>query len=435
MTLDIQLTKIRQELTLSAEALADIATSFRKAMVEGLAGQPSSLKMLPSFIGLPNGREKGSVIAIDFGGTNVRVIEAELDGAAKIEVRQMKRFPLIDAAAGYNHTNQEADASQLFGFIAARVAEIAKPGASYPLGHTFSFPCEQLGINQARLIHWTKEFRTRGVEGQDIGALLGAALAKAGLAGVKGVAIINDTVGTQLAAAYSQRNIDMASICGTGHNTCYLEPRHPLSGKPMIVNMESGNFDGVPQTRFDVAVDRESERPGAQRLEKMVSGYYLGEVARQVLSTLAVEGVLPASEAFGRKQVLKGIDLDRILADTGALAQTAEVMQRCFGLGSLSAAQLSAVQEVLRLVARRSARLVAASFQGTALHIDPQGAQAHKVAIDGSLYEKMPNYALWLQEALDEMNPASRGRLSTVLAKDGSGIGAAIAAATVGMAP
>lgn len=421
-----------RDLTLPAEALTRMAQSFKEAMSAGLAGRTSSLKMLPSFLALPTGAEKGRVIAVDFGGTNVRVLEAELTGRGEVKIEQMRRFPLVDPAAGYDYMSGSADASHLFGFIAARVGEIARPGVDYPLGHTFSFPCEQTGVNKARLIVWTKEFKTRGVEGQDIGALFDAALARAGVGHVKGRAIINDTVGTLLAAAYLKRDVDIASICGTGHNTCYLEPSFPATGKPMIVNMESGNFDQVPQTRFDIALDRASERPGAQKLEKMVSGYYLGEIVRHILADMATQGVLPKSAKLGQVLALKGMDLDHILSAKGELHRVSEVAQRCLGLEDLSKVQLQAIQNMVQLVARRSARLVAATFFGTLLHTDAGLAREHTVAIDGSLYEKLPGYAGWLQEALDELAP--KGRVTTMLSKDGSGIGAAIAAGMTGTA-
>jgi hexokinase len=370
-------------------------------------------------------------MAIDFGGTNVRVLEAELDGFGNVVVQQMKRFPLVDPKGRYNYVCGEARAGELFGFIAERLGELAKPGQTYPLGHTFSFPCEQRGLNQASLIHWTKEFRTQGVEGQDIGALLDAALQAKGLTRIRGKAIINDTVGTLLAAAYGRHHVDVASICGTGHNTCYLQPAHPLTGEPMIVNMESGNFNRVPQSRFDAALDAASERPGSQRLEKMCSGYYLGEVVRLVLADLVAAGLLPASERLAARQVLGGEHLSLILDDEEPLlADIAAVAAERLGWTGLTHDQLLCIQIVVTLVAERSARLVAATFCGTIRHVDPEARHPHVVAVDGSLYEKLPGYAENLQHALDQLMPTRTGHVTTVLAKDGSGIGAAIAAAT-----
>ncbi len=430
MALSSYLSSLEKDLSLDVAVLQQIATAFEKAMVDGLAGKTSSLKMLPSFIGIPTGKEKGAVIAVDFGGSNVRVIDAQLDGASKVEIKQMKRFPLVDPKGAYNYVNQDARAEELFGFIAQEIGSFARPGVSYSLGHTFSFPCEQTGINQARLIHWTKEFKTQGVEGKDIALLLDTALAAKNVTNVKGTAVINDTVGTQLAAAYTHQNVDIASICGTGHNTCYLQPAHPLTGKPMIVNMESGNFDGAPQSRFDVALDQASDSPGSQRLEKMISGYYLGEVFRRILGDMSTLGLLPKADKLTQKHVLTGYNLDRILADMGELPETAAVLGECLGWTTLTLEQRKAVQTVMTLVARRSARLVASTFCGTIHFVDAGLTRSHAIAIDGSLYEKMPQYAVWLQAALDELLPQAAGRVTTLLAKDGSGIGAAIAAAT-----
>ncbi len=424
----------KQEFHLTADTLRNIASEFSRAMEAGLAGRPSSLKMLPSFLGAPNGHEHDSVIAIDFGGTNIRVLEAELDGHGGVVTKRILRAPLVDPAGAYDHLGAGSTAEGLFGFIADRVAEIARPSVSYDLGHTFSFPCNQTGVNEARLIFWTKEIRTSGVEGQEVGSLLDRALAKRGLTHVRSRAILNDTVGTLLAAAFTRPHVDVGSICGTGHNTCYLEPVHPLTGKPMIVNMESGNFDGAPQTRFDRELDEASERPGTQRLEKMGSGRYIGEIVRRVLQDMASEGLLPGSEALGRRDVLSGPEVGAILADDAGLSSTRATLEAAFGWSSLDRERLAAVRTVVALLVERSARLTAATFCGTLTHIDPSLASEHIIAVDGSLYEKMPYYADWIQKAIDETLPAGRGRVSTMLAKDGSGIGAAIAAATAAAA-
>ena len=37
-----------------------------------------------------------------------------------------------------------------------------------PLGFTFSFPCQQNGLDKATLVRWTKGFNCSGVEGEDV---------------------------------------------------------------------------------------------------------------------------------------------------------------------------------------------------------------------------------------------------------------------------
>lgn len=419
---------IAAEFDLGSDELSSIADRFRKAMEDGLAGRPSPLKMLPSYIGEPSGKEKGTTLAVDFGGTNVRAIAVSLDGSGGATMDRIVKFPLKAADGSYDHVSPEATAAELFDCIAEKIAEIAPPGGHFALGHTFSFPCEQRGINSAFLIHWTKEIRTRGVEGQDVTSLLEAALARKGVKAAVPAAVINDTVGTLLAAGYSERNVDIASICGTGHNSCYLEPRHPLTGKPMVVNLESGNFDGAPRTGIDEELDAASEMPGKQRLEKMASGYYLGEIVRRILRRASRDGALPSCPKLEERHVVRGMDIDSMLLDGPDLPATAAFASGRLGLRGLDGDRLGIIKAASEAVARRSSRMVAATFAGIVRYLDPALSRPHTIAIDGSLYEKMPGYPDEIARVLAALLGAD-ATVKTILSKDGSGIGAAIAAA------
>ena len=60
-------------------------------MAEGLAGRPSSLKMLPSFVTRRcNGKETGRYIALDLGGTNFRAVLVTLHGNGRFTSVQKK---------------------------------------------------------------------------------------------------------------------------------------------------------------------------------------------------------------------------------------------------------------------------------------------------------------------------------------------------------
>ncbi len=417
---------------LPSEALQQVAARFETAMREGLAGRPSSLRMLPSYIARPTGAERGEAVAVDFGGTNVRILKVRLAGG-RVECLKSNRFNLKDPDGEYDFTREQTRAEDLFDFIAQHVLELLEgDGSPLPLGHTFSFPCRQEGINRAVLIQWTKEIRTSGVEGKDVTPLLSEALERVGVRNVRPEAVINDTVGTLLAAAYKLRDVDIGSICGTGHNNCYLEPNHPLTGKPMIVNMESGNFDGIPLTPFDRAVDAASGYPGAQRLEKMVSGAYLGEVVLAALRAMTAERLLPAGPDPWERGTLTGVHLTRILEDGADCANTKSVAQTQLGLTGLTDEQLGAIRKLVASVAGRSARLVGAGFAGILRYLDPGLEREHVVAIDGSLYAHMPRYDAGIRSALEAVLGKGAGKVTTLLIKDGSGIGAAIAAVVAG---
>ncbi len=416
----------------SAAELLEIADQFQKEMTKGLAGG-GYLKMLRSFLPIPTGQEKGSYITIDFGGTNIRIQVVELLGVGKTRLKKKLLFPLKNPTANYDYTSPTATAEELFDFIAAQIGKLVETNQSYPLGHTFSFPCRQLSVNRANLLSWTKEIKTAGMEGQEITALLEAALQRANLHQVIPVAIINDTTGTLLTASYRNPRATIGSICGTGHNTCYLEPQEPTTDKPMIINMESGNFNKFFLSPYDKLLDQSSEKPGQQALEKAVAGHYLGEIARLLLFDLWQQGLLFANfgkQVFHQPYSLKTRDLASFLEDnTPQLAVIRSWLQKNCCIPEPTLEECSALKTIARLVTTRSARLITATYAGVLQHIDPELSHPHVIAVDGSLFEKMPLYQTTMQQALADIFQEKARHISLVLVKDGSGTGAAIAAA------
>ena len=279
MAFDKQLfDSIIEEFTVAPEELRTIAADFRYDLKQGLADpEQSSLRMLKSYLGLPTGKEQGEYLALDFGGTNVRVLRIRLEGEGKFEILKKVAKPLI-VEGEYDYIGASSTKEQMFGLLAELIDEAVEGNheQKYLLGHTFSFPSSQTDVNNARLIIWTKEFATPGVEGEVVNDLLKEALDKRGLTNVEPVAVLNDTVAVLLSAAYKQSGTYIGSIYATGHNTCYLEPN--VDGVPMILNLESGGFMKLLPSRFDNVIDEQSEKPGEQRLEKMVSGRYMGEL-------------------------------------------------------------------------------------------------------------------------------------------------------------
>ena len=237
-----QFDDIIQEFTVNGEQLHEIAADFRYDLVKGLENpKESSLRMLKSYVGLPTGKETGEYLALDFGGTNVRVLRIRLEGEGKFEIVKKVAKPLRVEGV-YDFVGVGSTAEQMFDFIAELVDEAVEGDheTKYLLGHTFSFPSEQTDLYNAKLIIWTKEFATAGVEGKVVNDLLKEALHRQGIDNVQPTAVINDTVAVLLAAAYKQPGVYIGSIYATGHNTCYLEPYADRADVPMILNLESG---------------------------------------------------------------------------------------------------------------------------------------------------------------------------------------------------
>jgi len=418
------LEELREQFTISLEMVQKIAHDFQKEMEKGLAKEESSLKMLSSYLGNPSGQERGTFLALDFGGTNLRLLLVELLGQRRFRVREQTAFLLKDSQKGYDYTSAQTSAQELFDFIALKIARflegIPLPQAAYFLGYTFSFPFSLAGEKSAILLNWTKEFKTVGVEGQDVGQLLTEALRRQGLQKVVLQTILNDTVGTQLAAAYQDSNCRIGSIIGTGHNSCYLE-------KGTIINLEAGNFHLLPRTRYDRILDQKSWQPGSQILEKMVSGQYIGELVGLIIESFQAQELifLGEKECFKGENLFTAQDMSVVLRDNSPnLEKVEELLRQKFNFQQNSLRERKILREICSLVRDRSAALIAATYLGI---IRQLGGKKHTIAIDGSLFEKMPGYAAALTGVLQ--NAVAELQLALRLTKDGSGIGAAVAAA------
>ena len=152
-----------------------------------------------------------------------------------------------------------------------------------------------------RVVCIDKEVVITDCEGQLVGASLLAELARRGITGKRAV-ILNDTVAVLLGGA-AQLDKDAYSgfigqVSGTGTNTCVSLPVSQIgklgqSGeRGMVVNLESGEYDGIEGGDYDRMLDAGSHAPGTKRFEKLTAGVYLGELARLMLRGAADEGLL-----------------------------------------------------------------------------------------------------------------------------------------------
>jgi len=250
-------------------------------------------------------------------------------------------------------------------------------------------------VASGSLLYWTKDFDVRGVIGHDVVELLNKALAKKDILNVKIAALADDTVGTLVAKSYEDPNCDIGVIIGTGTNACYPE----ACRDGMIINIEWGNFDKLELTSYDRELDRKSDNPGQQIMEKMVSGMYLGRIA-----SLAVEDLLKLKMKI--------------------LTEDMSVIEK-----NRSTGQRKQIKSICEAVSKRGARISAACIAAIITKMDPALSGRHTVAIDGSVYEKHPTFGKNMNSCLKEIFGRRSARIKTVLAKDGSGRGAAIIAA------
>ncbi|MBN3320599.1 HXK2 protein, partial [Atractosteus spatula] len=439
----LQVEEWLQPFRLSWEKLRDISSRLLRDMEKGLdkhSHRGAPVKMLPTFVrSTPDGTESGDFLALDLGGTNFRVLHV------RVEETMRKVVKMESQTCPVPQEIMLGTGTQLFDHIAACLADfLESQGIKHrvlPLGFTFSFPCKQKGIDKSYLICWTKGFKCSGVEGQDVAKLLKDAIHRRGDYDIGSVAMVNDTVGTMMSCGYRDQSCEIGMIVGTGTNACYMEDMKNVKrvegedGR-MCINMEWGGFgdDGSLsdiQTEFDLEVDRRSLNPGQHMFEKMISGMYLGELARLVLIRLAQEKLLfggEMSEALLTPGKFETKHISEIEEDGKGLTRAREILED-LGLRPTEE-DCGIVQHVCSTVSTRSAHLCAAALATVANRIRSNRGLDHlrtTVGVDGTVYKKHPKFSERLQQAVRTLAPQCQ--VSFLLSEDGSGKGAAMVTA------
>jgi len=422
--------------------LKEIVKHFVGELQKGLDHEGATVAMLPSFVtNRPTGKETGSYLALDLGGTNFRVCEVYLEGQSSVRLRQ-KKFTIPEEC-------KNADGEVLFDFLASSVESFLKDSGVTPsekeleLGFTFSFPVVQTALNAGNLLVWTKGFNCSNTEGKDVVEMLNQAFVRKGLK-VKVAALVNDTVGTLMSHAYNDPQTLVGVILGTGTNAAYVEkienvkkwkgPK-PASGE-MIINCEWGAYDEekamLPLTQYDNKLDAESQNPGQHIYEKMISGMYLGEICRNVFLDLIEKkclfnGVL--SEELKKPNSFETAYMSRIERDYSAdLSDTKIVLQDLLGVPNTTARDRRIVRRICELVATRAARLAAVGVAAVVTKMD-RVSDGCTVAIDGSVYEHYPHFGNRMKDAIHELLGMFEENVVLQLGKDGSSVGAGVIAA------
>eukprot|EP01061_Rhynchopus_euleeides_P041823 TRINITY_DN73111_c0_g1_i1.p1 TRINITY_DN73111_c0_g1~~TRINITY_DN73111_c0_g1_i1.p1 ORF type:complete len:497 (+),score=210.28 TRINITY_DN73111_c0_g1_i1:61-1491(+) len=438
---------IKAALHLSVHKLNQIVVHFIGDMVNGLNSENSDFKMLPSFVYRGATQVTGKYLGLDLGGTNFRVIACTVRDGRVVE-EEHKKFKIPQQLM-----SQEQTATELFDFIANCVRDFVETAPTLqgtahedlPLGFTFSFPVDQKSIDSGTLVTWTKGFSTSRTEGKDVVELLRSAFTRAGLK-IRVNALVNDTVGTLAAGYFGDNAASVGVILGTGSNACYWESVPQIRKLPspagwkggaekMCINIEWGNFDStkrevLPLTEFDDEIDKHSPNKGAQRFEKMISGMYLGEIARLLMLKLVRHGVLPTIPSIVAPLSLDSSDLSGVIGDTTESFQiTRDIMKRLYKY-DISTQQAETLQMLFASVAERSARLSAAGI--AAILLKTGEISGTKICVDGAVFEKVPYYQDVLRKTLDDILQ-SHGHVdhgvTVELTSGGSGVGAAFIAA------
>jgi hexokinase len=373
----------------------EILDAFLDEMGKGLAGQTSSLAMIPSYIPLPGQppRER-TVLAVDAGGTHFRTALIRFD-AASVPHAEYRTTHAMPGAEG------ELSREEFFDRIAGYLQPVI--GESDRLAFCFSYPALIGRDRDGTLLYWTKEIRAPQVVGGKILANLAIALRRRGLPCPAHGLILNDTVAALLAGCaatgFAPGTEYVGFILGTGTNTAYIERNSAIRKEPdlpagcMAINCEAANFNRIRRGDIDLAFDGDTALPGKYVLEKMISGAYLGGLCHRILLTAAEEGVLggaaardvQAARIYEPRQVgalLSGPPADD---DVGAGEDPHEQWPE---------EDRAAAREIVTAVVERAALITAVNMAAPIVKPVREGRRPDRfcVSADGSVYFKLPSF-------------------------------------------
>ena len=239
------------------------------------------------------------------------------------------------------------------------------------LAINFAYPIKPVlrdGKLDAILLSVSKEHKFEGLIGKKVGLEVENFLSQKNGQKVN-VSICNDTTALGLAGLSFENNFDIknvsATVIGTGFNI------GTFVNSEMFINLEAGNFDKFEQSESGRHIDKNSQNPGKQQLEKELSGGYL----------------VSHFNYYAKKE---GLEIQ--------VESTKEVSQ--------IATTRHAAGKIARKVIERSAQMSAMSFKTLFdLDRDQDGKSADQlILVEGSLYWKGYNYIEYLNKWLKELD-------------------------------
>ena len=366
--------------------IQEITQEYISELQKGLSGEDSSLKMIPTYIsahGTPP--ENVPVIAVDAGGTNLRVALVTFI-SGKPQISHIEVYPIPGSL-------REITADEFFGEIADKILPLTE--VSDRIGFCFSYPAEIFPDRDGKILRLSKGVFVKGAIGLVIGQELKKKLREKGVTKTMCVTLLNDTVASMMGGAAEFPITGFDGICGlilgTGFNTCYTERGGNITklknAPDMTVNCESGNFSKAFRGKADEMTDLASENPGVGLYEKMISGAYLGKVITNTAILASKEGLL--SKDFDNTETAFSLpELDDFLR-----GRENRVSKLCVGKDA------AVLKEIIDNCFERAAKFVCANIAALCLQCDGGKNVLHPfcVVAEGSTFYK----SLLLRDKLD----------------------------------
>lgn len=364
--------------------------AFCECMERGLAEKQANVPMIPTYLRLDGQLPKNKKAAvIDAGGTNYRTALISF-GDHGCSLENIERSPMPGTLLPAHWSD----------FI-RRTADAIEPMLSETnlIGFCFSYPAEVTPDIDSRVLGLTKQVKLLGAQGRLLGADLNAELERRSI-GKKKIVVLNDTPATLLGGSAMLDRGEyggfIGMVAGTGTNTCCMLPERRIAKlglhgeDKMLVNLESGSFDGFPRGDFDLEMDNTLPDTGYYIAEKMCSGAYLGKLSRHTLQAAAREGLFSSAAA---EHLLRLPELDTPTADAWASGKLPE---------RFGDADRDKVVYIIHELFDRAARCMCCNLSAILLLTGEGADKPVCISVDGSLFKKSALFRPHLEKHMQE---------------------------------
>nr|CAG8465278.1 2276_t:CDS:2 [Entrophospora candida] len=410
------LTELKEMTILDGPAVEKIMDGFLSAFNNGLT--TNHFTMIPSYVSrLPTGIEVGTYLALELSDTYLRAAVVTLIGLGKTDIEHKQHEIPAELKNG--------NVGDLFDWVALNVKELLndvgcelETKALYA-GINFGFPIKQTAINRCIAMPIKNGLNLMGLEGHNIVELLQAAF-------VRKVQLKNMVflfIRFFFKDIIFDQNTIISVVLGTGTNAACIcttssitKAKFPSNAPDCMIMNTEWNLMGVeflPFIKYDRILDMQSPFPKHKSFEKMVSGFYLGELVRLTIVDFVKTynlfgGFLPGGMEIPYSFSI--LQMTEIESDRSSDAkEILNVLLKGFKFPDQkkpTKKDMRIISEIVKIYSTRSAKLSAAAIGSLIKFQCPDFPLVERdviVAIDGSMYHKYHKYSSRMSEYLRDI--------------------------------
>jgi len=406
-----------------------IIEQFISEMNRSLEGTTSSLKMIPSHYSVGYPTPHVPVIVIDAGGTRLRTGLLTVNSQKNVTLKRYQETILPGIG-------DCVEKDFFFDVIASQIEPLTTE--SEKIGFCFSYPMKPLADRDGVVMNLTKEIKIKNIMGEKVGANLRKSLLRKNIV-IKNIAVLNDTIATLLAGTNFKKIHSFPStiglIVGTGTNMAYIENNEAIKKikfkeGAQIINCESGGFNKFESTAIDSILDSKSENPGLQKLEKTVSGRYLGKLIHLTLKHLSAQKLISNKLSIFTEKVHQ-INIEDISDWIPKRDKSQNIFSKTLRMTNVSKSDIQILFSIINHMISRSAQLVALGCCAVIIkqNLGVKSQEPVHIIYEGSLIKHFPSYFEKFKNFLESsLEMYGKKHLKLTYIKNSSLIGSGIAA-------